>query len=146
MPNEDSKLSHSRPIEILLVDDHPYVRKLLREMIQTYDDLTIVGEADNGEEAVLLAAKLQPAAVVMDVHLPVLNGVPATTLIKMNNPFIAIIGLTAGGPHEDERAMVIAGAAVVINKSDVLHALYPAILNAVEPIKNPLGREQSLRG
>jgi DNA-binding NarL/FixJ family response regulator len=81
MPNEDSEPSHSSPIEILLVDDPPHVRKLLREMIETYDDLKIVGEAVNGEEAVLLAAKLKPAAVVMDVHLPVLNGVPATTLI-----------------------------------------------------------------
>jgi DNA-binding NarL/FixJ family response regulator len=138
MPNEDRKPSHSHPIEILLVDDHPQVRKLLCEMIETYDEFCVVGEADNGEEAVLLAAKLKPAAVVMDVHLPVLNGVPATTLIKMNNPFIAVIGLTAGDPHEDERAMIIAGAAVVINKSDVLQSLRPAILNAVEDIQNPV--------
>ena len=74
-------------IEILLVDDHPHIRKLLREIIESYDDLTLVGEAVNGEEAVLLAVKLKPAAVVMDIHLPVLNGIPATTLIKMNNPF-----------------------------------------------------------
>ena len=53
MPNEDSKPSPSSPIEILLVDDHPQVRKLLCEMIKTYDDLCIVGEAVNGEEAVL---------------------------------------------------------------------------------------------
>jgi DNA-binding NarL/FixJ family response regulator len=137
MPNQDSKSSHPGPIEILLVDDHPHVRKLLREMIETYDDLRIVGEAINGEEAVLFAAKLKPAAVVMDVHLPVLSGVPATTLIKMNNPFTAIVGLTAGDPHEDEKAMTIAGAAVVINKSDAFQALYPAILNAVERVKNP---------
>ena len=128
---------NSSPIEILLVDDHPQVRQLLREMIETYDDLRIVGEAVNGEEAVLLAAKLKPAAVVMDVHLPILNGVPATTLIKMNNPFIAVIGLTAGDPHADEKAITIAGAAVVVNKSDALHALYPAILNAIKQIKNP---------
>ena len=137
MPNADNKPSPSSPIEILLVDDHPQVRKLLCEMIKTYDDLCIVGEAVNGEEALLLASKLKPAAVVMDVHLPVLNGVPATTFIKMHNPFIAVIGLTAGGPQEDERAMIIAGAAVVINKSNVLNALRPAILNAVEHVKNP---------
>ena len=66
-------------IEILLVVDHPHVRRILRELIETYDDFMIVGEAINGEEAVLLAAKLKPAAVVMDIHLPVLSGVPATT-------------------------------------------------------------------
>jgi DNA-binding NarL/FixJ family response regulator len=107
-------------------------------MIETYDDLAIVGEAVNGEEAVLLAAKLKPAAVVMDVHLPVLSGVPATTLIKTNNPFIAVIGLTAGDPHEDEKAMSIAGAAAVINKGDLLDALYPAILSAVKQITHPV--------
>ncbi|HEU4503535.1 MAG TPA: response regulator transcription factor [Nitrospira sp.] len=124
-------------IEILLVDDHPHIRKLLREIIESYDNLTLVGEAVNGEEAVLLAVKLKPAAVVMDIHLPVLNGIPATTLIKMNNPFTAVIGLTAGDPREDEKAMTIAGATAVINKSEVLHALYPAIIDAVQRIKNP---------
>ena len=138
MPNENRELSHSSSIEILLVDDHPQVRKVLREMIETYDDLRIVGEAINGEEAVLFAAKLKPAAVVMDVHLPVLNGAPAAALIKRNNPLTAIVGLTAGDPHEDEKAMTIAGAAVVINKSDAFQALYPAIRNAIKQIKYPV--------
>ena len=125
-------------IDVLIVDDHAHVRQVLRQLIETYDDLTIVGEAVNGEEAVLLTAKLKPAAVVMDIHLPVLNGVPATTLIKMNNPFIVVIGLTAGDPREDEKAMTIAGASAVINKSEVLQALYPAIVNAVKQIKKPV--------
>jgi DNA-binding NarL/FixJ family response regulator len=122
-------------INVLIVDDHTHVRQVLRQIIESYDDLTIAGEAVNGEEAMLLAAKLKPAAVVMDIHLPVLNGIPATTLIKVNNPFTAVIGLTAGDPREDEKAMTIAGASVVINKSEVLHALYPAIVNAVKQIK-----------
>jgi DNA-binding NarL/FixJ family response regulator len=125
-------------IEILLVEDHPYVRKLLRQLIETYADLSIVGETDNGEEAVLLAAKLQPAVVIMDVHLPVLNGVVTATLIKLNNPFTAIIGLTAGGPQEDEKAMIIAGAAAVIYKSDVLQTLHPAIVGAIKEVKKPV--------
>lgn len=122
-------------ITVLIVDDHAHVRQVLRQIIESYDDLTIAGEALNGEEAVLLAAKLKPAAVVMDIHLPVLNGIPATTLIKVNNPFTAVIGLTAGDPREDEKAMTIAGASIVINKSEVLHALYPAIVNAIKHIK-----------
>lgn len=138
MTNEDSETSDTRSIEILLVDDHPHVRKVLRQLIETYADLRIVGEAVNGEEAVLLAAKLKPNAVVMDVHLPVLSGVPATTLIKITNPFTAIIGLTAGDPRQDEKAMTIAGASAVIHKSDVLQALYPAIINAVRLVNNPL--------
>ena len=110
----------------------------MRETIESYADLSIVGEAANGEEAVLLAAKLKPAAVVMDIHLPVLSGVPATTLIKINNPFTAVIGLTAGDPQQDEKAMSIAGAALVLNKSEVLYTLYPAIVAAVKRVKNPV--------
>ena len=80
----------------------------------------------------------QPTAVVMDIHPPVLNGVPATTLIKMYNPFTVVIGLTAGDPHEDEKAMTIAGASAVISKNDVLHALHPAIVSAATQIKKPI--------
>ena len=100
MLNADSQPSYPAPIEVLLVDDHHHVRRLLREVIETYKDLSIVGEAVNGEEAVLLAAKLKPAAVVMDIHLPVLSGVAAATLIKIHNPFVSIIALTAGDPNE----------------------------------------------
>jgi DNA-binding NarL/FixJ family response regulator len=138
MLNEDSEPSHSQPIAILLVDDHPCVRQLLREMIESYDDLRIIGEAFNGEEAVLLAESLKPAVVIMDIHLPVLGGIPATTLIKVNNPFVTIIGMTAGGPCEDEKAMIIAGAAAVINKGDASHALHPAIVSAVKQVKKPV--------
>lgn len=138
MLNVDSQPSYPDPIEVLLIDDHHDVRRLLREIIETYKDLAIVGEAVNGEEAVLLAAKLKPAAVVMDIHLPVLSGVAAATLIKINNPLVSIIALTAGDPNEDEQSMVIAGAAAVINKGDVLHTLYPAIINAVKQVKTPV--------
>lgn len=137
MPHVDSKPSHSRPIEILLVDDHPHVRKLLRELIETDTHLKIVGEAANGEDAVLLAARLKPHAVIMDIHLPLLGGVPATTLIKLNNPFTAIIGLTAGDPREDEKAMTIAGATAVIDKGKVMYQLPQAIIDAVQQVKNP---------
>jgi DNA-binding NarL/FixJ family response regulator len=137
MPQADSEPSHARPIEVLLVDDHPHVRKLLREMIETYNDLKIIGEAANGEEAVLLAAKLKPSAVIMDIHLPLLGGVPATTLIKLNNPFTAIIGLTAGDPREDEKAMTIAGATTVIDKGKAMYELHQAIIDAVQQVKNP---------
>ena len=121
-------------IEILLAEDHPHVRKLLHQLLETYADLSVVGEAVNGEEVVLLAEKLKPAVIIMDVHLPVLSGMAATTLIKVTNPFVAIIGITAGGPYQDEKAMIMAGAAVVINKSNVLEDLYPAIVDAVQRI------------
>jgi DNA-binding NarL/FixJ family response regulator len=138
MPNEDNEPSRSNALEILLVDDHTHVRKLLRQMIETYDDLKIVGEAIDGEEAVLLAAKLKPAAVVIDAHLPRLNGVEATRLIKESNPSIAVIGLTAGAPQDDETAMLNAGAASVIDKADALDALHRGIVDAVNRVNSPV--------
>ena len=135
MPNTDNEPSLSVPISILLVDDHSHVRKLLRELIETYDDLKVVGEATNGEEAVLLSVALKPAAVVMDVHLPVLSGIAATTLIKTTNPFAAVIGLTAGDPGEDAKLMTLAGATAVINKAEATHALHSAIVEAVKQVK-----------
>jgi DNA-binding NarL/FixJ family response regulator len=138
MLKEDSEPSQPQPIEILLVDDHPLIRRLLRKIIESYKDLKVVGEAVNGEEAVLLAARLKPAVVIMDIHLPILSGISASTLIKVNNPFVSVIALTAGGPCQDEKAITIAGAAAVINKDEVLQALHPAIVNAVKQIKNPV--------
>jgi DNA-binding NarL/FixJ family response regulator len=138
MLNGDGQSSYSAPIDILLVDDHPDVRKLLGQMIETYHDLRLVGEAVTGEEAVLLAARLNPAAVVMDAHLPGMSGLQATKLIKEQNPSIAVIGLTAGQPQADENAMIIAGAASVIDKADVLHALHRAIFDAVRRVKSPV--------
>lgn len=146
MPNEaDSESSPSQPIEVLLVDDHPLIRNLLRKLLESYDGLTVVGEAVNGEEAVILAAKLKPDVVIMDIHLPILSGMSAATLIKVNNPFVTVIGITAGGPRHDEIAMTFAGAAAVINKDDVLNALHPAILNAVKQVKHPVGVRNQLR-
>ena len=138
MHHEDSEPSHAQSLEILLVDDHPLIRKLLREIIESYDDLSVVGEAVNGEEAVLLAARLKPDVVILDIHLPILSGITASTLIKVNNPFVIVIALTAGGPRQDEIAMTFAGAAAIINKDDVLNALHPAILNAVKQVKLPV--------
>src|SRR5687767_14937572 len=139
MRKEDNELSHCGPIAILLAEDNPHVRKLLHQLIETYDDLSVVGEAVNGEEAVLQTVALKPAVVVMDVHLPVLSGRAATTLIRATSPLTAIIGLTAGGPKEDEKGMIMAGAAAVINKSNVLHALHPAIVDAFKRvIKKPV--------
>jgi DNA-binding NarL/FixJ family response regulator len=106
-------------------------------MIETYEDLTIVGEARNGEEAILLAAKLKPHVVVMDVQLPGLNGVQATTLIKLKSPFTAVVCLTVD-PLGHEKAMTIAGAAAIVNKGEVFRALYPAIIKAVKLVKNPV--------
>lgn len=82
------------PIRILLVDDQPLFRGAIAALIAGQDDLVVVGEAENGLEAVEKAHELVPDLVVMDVEMPVMNGVEATRLIREQEPAIKIVMLT----------------------------------------------------
>jgi len=83
------------PIRILVVDDHKVVRNGLRTFIAVHDDLELIGEAGNGEEAVEQCAALQPTVVLMDMKMPVIDGPEAIKLILAQNPEISIIALTS---------------------------------------------------
>jgi DNA-binding NarL/FixJ family response regulator len=122
-------------LDVLIVDDHPVMRELLRQVLETYSDLSIVAEAVNGEDAVRQATRLKPAVAIMDVHLPTMSGIEATILIKHDNPSTAIIGLTAGEPGDTDKAMISAGASVVIDKADVVYRLHSTILDAVKNLR-----------
>jgi DNA-binding NarL/FixJ family response regulator len=126
-------------LNVLLVDDHAYMRRLLREMLETYPNVTVVGEAENGEDALLQAAALQPAVVILDIHLPKMNGIQATKLLKLQNPSLAVVGLTAGAPRLEETELLsAAGAAALLNKADVIDALYPTMLQALTRVQHPV--------
>ncbi len=125
-------------IDVLLVEDHPVMRQLLRDMLESYADLTIVGEAESGDDAVTQATVLQPSVVIIDINVPTLNGIQATKLIKLRSPSTAVIGLTAGEQGHTEKAMIAAGAAALINKGDVFQDLYPSIQAAVRRPKSPV--------
>jgi DNA-binding NarL/FixJ family response regulator len=116
--------------DILLVDDHSVIRALLRQILETYPDIAIVGEAEDGETAVRQAMRCRPTVALIDCHLPKLSGVEVTRLIKLKSPYTTIIGLTAGEPNGGEMEMVRAGAAAVLNKADVLQELYPLIVKS----------------
>jgi DNA-binding NarL/FixJ family response regulator len=119
-------------IDVLIVDDHPVMRELLRQVLESYPDLTVVGEAGSGEDGVTQATQLQPAVALVDIHLPTMSGTQAAMLIKVQSPNTAVIGLTAGEPDHRDKAMIAAGATAVINKADVMQSLYPCIVNAVK--------------
>jgi DNA-binding NarL/FixJ family response regulator len=115
-------------INVLLVDDYPAIRHLLRQILQRHPEIQIIGEATSGEEAVALSATLKPTVVLIDIQLPTMTGIQATTLIKRQSPSTTIIGLTAGASDRTEMAMRDAGAATVLSKQDLLDRLYPAII------------------
>ena len=104
------------------------MQQLLRDFLERYDDIKIIGEATTGEEAVVQAKALKPAVVVIDIQLPAMSGIEATTLIKRNRPSTTVIALTAGASDYTESAMREAGAATVLSKGELLDTLYPAIV------------------
>ena len=97
-------------IRILIVDDHPLMRSALREVIETEIDMEIVGEAVNGIHAVDLAEKLKPDVVLMDLNMPVMDGIEATKLIISTNPTIKVLTLTSLNAGEKVIASIKAGS------------------------------------
>lgn len=105
-----------KTIRLLLVDDHAIVRAGLRMLFAAETDMAIVGEAENGVEALRMVQELKPDVVIMDVAMPGMNGIEATRQIKEMIPNAAILALTM---HEDEEyffEMLNAGAAGYIPK------------------------------
>ena len=90
----------SEPIRVLITDDHFIVRQGLRLILNTADDLELVGEAVNGEEALQLTAEHQPHVVLMDLRMPVMDGITAIEALQQKHPQVAVIILTTY--NEDE--------------------------------------------
>ena len=90
----------STPIRILVADDHLIVREGLRLILETDEEMQLIGEAVNGKEAVEFASQLNPDVILMDLRMPVLDGLSAIEIIRRQQPRIAIVILT--NFNEDE--------------------------------------------
>jgi DNA-binding NarL/FixJ family response regulator len=117
----------NEPLRILLVDDHPLVRNGLRALLASVTDMTVVGEASGGEEAITQAAELQPDIILMDLYMPGLNGIEATRRIVQAHPHIGILVLTMLEDDASVFAAMRAGARGYLLKGadqvDVLRAI-----------------------
>jgi NarL family two-component system response regulator LiaR len=85
----------SQPIRVMLVDDHTMVRRGLVTFLKVFDDLQLAGEADNGAEAIQRCAAILPDVVLMDMHMPGMDGVSATRAIRQQFPQIQVLALTS---------------------------------------------------
>ncbi len=104
-------------IKVLLAEDHVVVRQGIREIIQREEDIEIVGEVGDGEEAIQAAEQLEPDVILMDIAMPKLNGIEATRRIKESHPSISILVLTAYDNEEFIFALLEAGAAGYLLKN-----------------------------
>ncbi len=112
---------------VLLVDDESLVRRVLRQILASYQDVEVVGEAANGQEAISAVERLQPDVVVMDIRMPAFDGIAAARVIKEKYRHVKIIGLSEYAQSYNIDAMERAGALGVYLKSMALEDLYPAI-------------------
>ena len=119
------------PIRVLLVDDHAVVRSGLGAVLAASDDMTLVGEAGDGEQAVQLCERFQPDVVLMDLLMPKMDGVAATEVIHKQWPQIRIIALTSFKEKEYVEGALKAGAMSYLLKNVSAEELSAAIRRAV---------------
>jgi DNA-binding NarL/FixJ family response regulator len=97
-------------IRVLVADDHAVVRTGLTQLVGTFDGVELVGAAANGEEAVALCAERSPAVVLMDLEMPVLDGIEATARITAEHPEVAVVVLTSFSDRDRILRALDAGA------------------------------------
>jgi len=103
-------------IRILIVDDHPLMRSALRAAFETEPDMQVAGEAVNGQQAVEMALAWQPDVVVMDLLMPVRDGLSAIAALRQHNPDTRILALTSSIDDRNVEAAVQAGALGYLRK------------------------------
>ncbi len=120
----------SAPLRVLIADDHPIVREGLRAVLAALPDFELVGAAASGREAVDLAARCRPDVIVMDLHMPELDGVAATRQVLAARPQVAVLILTMYDDDEMLAGALGAGARGYLLKGtshdDIAHALRSA--------------------
>jgi two-component system, NarL family, response regulator LiaR len=146
-------------ISIMLADDHPFIRQALKILMESEPDMKIIAEASNGQEAVEFATKLHPDVVIMDIGMPVMNGLEATRQIKEKCPDVAILVLTVFTDNQHVLGILNAGAAGYLTKEvfgeEVIRAiraiiageavLTPSILHQIiESMPQPVAKSQVL--
>ena len=118
--------------KILVADDHPIFREGMRALLAKMWELEIIGEAGNGQHAIELARQLEPDLILMDLKMPVINGLEAIRIIKQHLPAIKVIALTAIKTRDHVEASLAAGANGYVLKDDSTVRL----MNAIDSVFN----------
>jgi signal transduction histidine kinase/ActR/RegA family two-component response regulator len=124
---EEVKKTPCRKVRVLLVDDHKVMREGLAFLLSRCPDIEVVGQAGNGRKGIEEASRLRPDVVLMDISMPVMNGLEATAQIKSLWPETKVIILSMYGQAQMEQASVEAGADLFLSKTGSLDELVSAI-------------------
>ena len=116
-----------KPITVLLAEDHQIVREGFRSLLEHERDIEVVGEAETGRQAVQLTRKLRPSVVVMDIAMPLLNGMEATRQIRKDFPNTRVLILSAHSDDAYIEQVALLGAAGFLLKQSSSHVLATAI-------------------
>jgi DNA-binding NarL/FixJ family response regulator len=125
-PTESRQLS--RPVRVLIADDHLLFAEALSTILEPDQRINVVGRAANGEEAVKLAGKLKPDVVLMDISMPVLDGIEAARQIHEKLPNAQVLMLTGSAARQDIAKSRKAGASGYVTKDRIAAELVDAIL------------------
>lgn len=115
--------SAAAPVRVLLADDDPSFVESLRPLIEQQPTLTVAGVAANGLDAIELADRLDPDAVVIDLHMPIVDGVTAVARLRKDHPSLCLIALTGDTDSVLHAAVAEAGADAVLLKGDLVDSL-----------------------
>ena len=118
--------------QIMIVDDHRFAREAVRELLGGYREFEVVGQASTGTEAVRVALELEPDVILMDVHLPEMNGIAATHRIVKALPHTRIVAFSQQNSPNCVRQMIQAGALSYVCKDDGIEDLVKGIRSALE--------------
>ncbi|HET6528476.1 MAG TPA: response regulator transcription factor [Balneolaceae bacterium] len=127
MPAKSDGQPFTKRIKILIADDHKVIREGLRKIIEEDEDLIIAGEAANGDEAIKMARATNPDVIIMDVSMPIMNGIQTTRKISSEMPSIRIIGISLWGFTMTGKRMKRAGASAYLRKDKVFETLCTTI-------------------
>lgn len=117
----------AKPIRVLIADDHCQFRQALRRICEATEDLEVVGESENGDIAVSMAGTLKPDVIIMDVRMPVMDGIRATSRIVSADPTIRVVILTLAEIEEDLYEAVEAGARSYLLKETDAHLIVETV-------------------
>ena len=120
-------MADSPRIRVMIVDEHNMVRRGLATCLRVVPDLELVGQATNGEEAVGMCERILPDVILMDLLMPVMNGIEATRIIRERCPEVQVIALTSFQEKELVREVIEAGAISYLLKNVSVEELAQAI-------------------